>query len=154
MQKNDRTRIVLALTETAPIDALWQVLSRWASSPGTEVVAVFVADDRWHRAASLPFTEEISRVGGSSTVFTPQRAEHVHRSAIERARDLIEQLASSTDRTVEFRVLSADEDQSVYDIVNEHTEVIIAHSLIKREPVYAELTRLKCRIELVEDPED
>ncbi len=150
MTSNDRTRVILAITETAPIDVLWQVVSKWASSPATEVVAVFVAEDHWHRAASLPFTREIARVGGSTTDFSPQRAEHVHRTAIARARKLIEKLASSTNRTVDFRVLSADQDDAVYDLVDERTEVIIAPSLIKRQPVYAELTRLKCRIELVE----
>ena len=154
MTGNDRTRVILAITETAPIDVLWRVVSKWASSPGTEVVAVFVAEDHWHRAASLPFTQEIARVGGSTTDFSPQRAEHVHRSAIARARELIEQLASSTNRTVEFRVLSPDEDDAVDEFVDEQTEVIIAPSLIKRQPVYAKLTRLKCRIELVEVSSD
>ncbi len=154
MPRNERTRVVLAITESAPIDTLWQVLSKWASRPGTEVVALFIADDRWHRAASLPFTHEISRVGGSPTDFTAQRADHVHRSAIARARALIEQLASSANQSVEFKVLPADEDQAVRDIVDESTEVVIASSLITREPVYTELVRLKCRIELVEDSPD
>ncbi len=150
MTGSDRTRVILAITETAPIDTLWQVVSKWASSPTTEVVAIFVAEDHWHRAASLPFTREIARVGGSATDFSPQRAENVHRSAIARARALIEQLAASTNRNVDFRVLSADQDDGVDDFVDERTEVIIAPSLIKRQPVYAELVRLKCRIELVE----
>ncbi len=154
MTGNDRTRVIVAITESAPIDELWQVVSKWASSPGTELVAVFIAEDHWHRAASLPFTREIARVGGSTTDFSPQRAEYVHRSAIARARELIEQLAASTNRTVDFRVLSSDEDDAVDEVVDERTEVIIAPSLIKRQPVYAKLTRLKCRIELVEEGPD
>lgn len=151
MSNDDRSRVVLAITETAPIDTLWRVLSQWLSSPATEIVALFVADDRWYRAASLPFTHEIARVGGTATVFTAQRAEHVHRTAIARARALVEQLASGANRTVDFRVLAESELHSVCDIIDERTDVVIAPSLITRQPVYAQLSQLKCRIELVDD---
>lgn len=151
MTSSDESRVILAITETAPIDTLWQVVSRWLSSPATKVVALFVADDRWIRAASLPFTREIPRAGGTATVFTPQRAEHVHRAAIARAQSLVEQLASKANRRVDFRVLAEGEPQRVCEFIDEHTEVVIAPSMITRQPVYAQLSQLKCRIELIDD---
>lgn len=151
MQSNEQSRVVLAITETASIDSLWRVVSRWLSSPATEVVAVFVADDRWRRAASLPFTLEISRAGGAATVFTPQRAEDVHQAAIVRARSLVEALALKSNCTLEFRVLAENESQQLREVINERTQVVIAPSLITRQPVYAYLSQLECRIELIEE---
>ena len=122
MTSSDESRVILAITETAPIDTLWQVVSRWLSSPATKVVALFVADDRWIRAASLPFTREIPRAGGAATVFTPQRAEHVHRAAIARAQSIVEQLASKANRHVDFRVLAEGETQRVCEFIDEPTD--------------------------------
>ena len=69
------TRVLIAVTEFSPVDKLWRAaLDIIAESPG-ELLAVFVSEDHWHRAASLPFTLEISRLSGAGAKFTQQRAE-------------------------------------------------------------------------------
>jgi hypothetical protein len=63
-------RVMLAVTETSPLDKLWQSLIDNLAGSRAEVVTVFVSDDTWRRVASLPFAVEISRVSGARAAFT------------------------------------------------------------------------------------
>lgn len=59
-----RLRIVIAVTETTPVARLWEAALRLLRDTPAELTALYVQDDRWRRAASLPFTREILRSGG------------------------------------------------------------------------------------------
>ena len=76
---DDKLRVVIAVTASSPLAALWHAaMNLLDESPG-QLVALFIDDDRWQRAASLPFTREISRIGGAVADFTVQRAEQVNK---------------------------------------------------------------------------
>ena len=58
-------RILIAITEFSPVDLLWQAALKRIGDTPTELLALYFAEDHWRRAASLPFTREISsRVQG------------------------------------------------------------------------------------------
>ena len=57
-------RAVIVLTESQSLTALWRAALSSADQPAQDVVVVFLDDERWQRAACLPFTCEISRIGG------------------------------------------------------------------------------------------
>ena len=85
MEKREgQVRILIAVTETSPVADLWRAaLTRREGD--AELIALFLSDDRWHRAASLPFTREISRLGAVAD-FTRQRADQLYRESVERIR--------------------------------------------------------------------
>jgi len=67
-------RVIIAVTELAPVQQMWGEALQFLDESRAEIHAVFVEDERWYRAASLPFTREISRVSGVTADFTMQRA--------------------------------------------------------------------------------
>ena len=121
-------------------------------SPG-ELVALFVEEDRWHRAASLPFTREISRTGRVAD-FTRKRAEQIHRDAITRARTAILELAEEARLEPSFEVLPESDVARLREFFGSRGNVLIAPAFISTRPMYAVLTQLDCRILLVEAPEE
>ena len=152
MSRNEeRHRVVIAITETSPVDALWRAALRRLGQSGTEVLALFVAEDHWHRAASLPFTREISRVSGADVDFTRQRARQVHEEAITRARRLVSKLAADANLKTAFEVLSGTDVEKTRELLAVAHNVLIAPSLVSRRPFLAQFEKLGCRIELVED---
>lgn len=146
----ERQRVVIAITEASPVDVLWRAALRRLEQSGTELVAVFVAEDHWHRAASLPFTREISRVSGADVDFTRQRARQVHEEAIARARRLVGKLAADAKLKAAFEVLSGGDIEKTRELLGGERNVLIAPSLVSRRPFLAEFEKLGCRIELVE----
>ena len=118
-----------------------------------ELISVFVSDNRWRKAASLPFTQEVSRVGGSRSNFTRERAEQVDRDAVERTQGQLRQLAADSKIQLTFATIGDHEGARIREYVTSDADVLIVPSFLKRMPIYAELTRLKCRIEVV-DSED
>ena len=151
---NDKSRIVIAVTERTPVQRLWQeVLQRLRDSPA-EIHALFVADDRWHRAASLPFTREISRISGMVTDFTLRRASQVHEDAIDRTRFQIQDLALKEDLALVFEVLRETDQQRIRQLVGGPQNTLIAPSFLTRRPLFAELQKLDCRIILIEAIEE
>lgn len=151
---DDRMRVVIAVTESSPLAALWQEAMKLLDDSPAEVVALFVDDNRWHRAATLPFTREISRVSGSVADFTVQRAEQVTRELISRTQHHIEQLASEANLALAFEVLPESDQARVQELVGSGKNVLIAPSFIKTRPIYAQFTRCDCRIQLIEATED
>jgi len=148
-RSDDKTRVLIAVTEFSPVDALWRAALQFAGETQSEMTAVFVRESHWHRAASLPFTREISRLSGSLEKFTPQRAEQVHRDAIERVRALLHRLATESNRAIDFEVIAGIDQPRLVELASRSTSVLIVPSQLMRQPLFAELKKLHCRIEFV-----
>ncbi len=152
MKKSDRpTRILIAITEQSPVSELWQAALKQVDRDA-EVVALFVSDDRWHRAASLPFTREISRLGAVAD-FTRQRADQLYKDSVARIRRSISELAREAELAATFEELSERNAARLEELVSEAQSVLIASSQITGEPIYARFSSLGCHIELIESPE-
>jgi hypothetical protein len=150
----DKLRVVIAVTASSPLAALWHAaMNLLDESPG-QLVALFIDDDRWQRAASLPFTREISRIGGAVADFTVQRAEQVNKEAITRTQQRIEQLAAEADLALAFEVLPEPDQKRIQELVGNGQNVLIVPAFITTRPGYAYLTRLDCRLLLIEAEEE
>jgi hypothetical protein len=102
-------RVLLAVTDTSPIETLWQSLVEAVADGRADVVTLFVRDEHWRRAASLGFTREISRLSGSQAAFTHRRARQVSMAAAVRVQQQLQQLAAETRLKLEFEVVSEQE---------------------------------------------
>lgn len=143
-------RVMLALNEVSSLHDLWRAAMEQMTGGGFELTTVFVRDDRWRRAASLPFTEEISRASGSSINFTLQRADEVDRDAVTRTQSRLQQLAMESKIQLAFEILAEHEATRIHELVRSESDLLIAPSFFKRRPLYSELARLKCRILFVD----
>ncbi len=151
MSKNENdTRVLIAITEFSPVTMLWHAALRRLGTRRTNLVALFVTEDHWHQAASLPFTREISRVSGSNEDFTIQRAKELHEEAIARAESLVNQLATEANLTPGFEVLAESDQERIRGLLEGARNVLIAPSFISRRPIYDILKKPDCRIELIE----
>lgn len=149
----ERRRIVIALTESSPVPELWQeAMQALGGTPG-ELITLFLEDDRWYRVASLPFTREVSRLGGTPTEFTRQRAEQLRRDAAARVRRVVEQLAKESKLETLFEALAETDQLRITEVVGSGQFILIAPSFLARRPIYAHFERLGCRIRLIEVPE-
>lgn len=155
MAKNDdKARVLIALTESSPIDALWDAAIARLERSRADLMALFLAEDHWHRAASLPFTREISRLSGADADFTLLRARQVQEESIERARRMIRKLGADAKLSPAFEVLTEQDRKKISKLVSGAGDILIAPSFIIRLPLYAELEKLDCRIELIEVSRD
>jgi len=143
-------RVILAVTEASSLQVLWRTAMEHMTGEHAELITVFVSDDRWRRAASLPFTEEISRASGGSMNFTLQRAEEVDREAVTRTQGRLQQLATDSQIQLVFEILAQHEATRMHELVRSDSDLIIAPAFFKGQPIYAELAQLKCRILLVD----
>ena len=143
-------RVLIAITEFSPVDVLWRAALRRIGDTQVELLALYFSEDHWQRAASLPFTREISRVSGARMEFTRQRAEQLHSEAIDRARELTRRLAAESNRTFGFEVLSSKDIDRLKHFVAGTGSILIASSPITRLPFFPLISSLDCRIELVE----
>lgn len=150
---NSRPRALLVVTETSPVDKLWHALLEHLADAQAEVIAVFVSDDRWSRAASLPFTREISRLSGGSEVFTARRARQVVGDRVERVHQQIRQLAEDRQMQLVFEILHVQEPYWIQEFVRIEHDVLIAPSVLQRWPDFADLARPERRVVLVDDEE-
>ena len=150
---NDLRRILLAVTETTPLARLWRAVAEHLANDHVELKTIFISDDRWHRAASLPFTREISRIGRSNVKFTPKRAEQINKDAVDRIRFQLQSLADEAKVQFVFEVLREQQAAQLRDLVSVEQDVLIVPSHLRGWSVYAEFTRLNCPILLV-DTED
>ena len=133
---------------------LWREALQRLRESRAELLALFVADDRWQRAASLPFTREISRISGTDADFTLRRASQVHEEAINRTRYRMQELASEADLALMFEVLRESDQQRIRELVAGSQNILIAPSFITGRPLFAELQNLGCRIVLIEAKEE
>lgn len=151
MNKSDASRrVVIAITESSPLPELWREAMNLLSESPAELMALFMDDERWRRAASLPFTREISRVSGTAADFTAQRAEQLNREAITRMQQRIEKLAEEAELALAFEVLPESDQKRIEELVGTAQNVLIASSFIKKRPIYTHLTRCDCQILLIE----
>ena len=146
-------RVMMAVTETSSLQELWREAMEQLAGECTELITVFVHDDRWRRAASLPFTEEISRASGGSMNFTLQRAEQVDSDAVMRTQGQLQKLATNAEIHLVFEILAEHEAMRIHELVRSESDLLIAPSFFKGQPIYSELARLKCRILLVDTGE-
>lgn len=152
--RTDVRRVMLALWETSSLQDLWRAALQHISDTPVELVTVFVTDDRWRRAASLPFTREVSRFGGGTRDFTLVRAEQVDKEAATQAEDQLRELATAARIQFSFTVLGEHEAPKIGEFVTRESDVLIASAVLKRRPIYAEIARLKCQILLVDTEDD
>ncbi len=143
-------RVMLAVTETSPLEKLWQSLVEQLAGARAEVVTVFVSDDTWHRVASLPFTVEISRISGTRVAFTRRRADQLGEDAAGRVRQRLEQLAAGTDLHLVFEMLLSTESAQVRRLADVERDLLIAPSILEGLPLLAELAHGHRRVLLVE----
>lgn len=148
-----KPRILLLLTEQSPMQRLWEVVEQQLSDTQGEIVALFVNDERWHRAASLPFTREISRFGGAYRDFTIQRAEELDRDVIDRVRSRLRKLATDVDLQPVFEVVAEREVWQIEKYVKVERDLLVVSAEVRNRPVYRELAQLRCRTLFVETDE-
>ena len=148
-----KRRALLVVTETSPLERLWHALVEQLADTQAEVVAVFVSDDRWTRAASLPFTREISRLSGSSEVFTTRRAEQITGDSVSRVQQRIRQLAADRQMQLVFEILHTQEPYRIRDFVHIEHDVLIAPSALRNWPDFDDLAYPERRVVLVDDEE-
>jgi len=122
-------RVIIAVTELAPVQQMWGEALQFLDESRAEIHAVFVEDERWYRAASLPFTREISRVSGVTADFTMQRAIEVHEEAIDRTQQQLQQLATEAEHELAFEVLPESDQERIRDLVAGTQCVVIAPAL-------------------------
>jgi hypothetical protein len=149
-----KLRVVIAVTDTTPVARLWEAALRLLRESPADLVTLYVEDDRWHRIASLPFTREISRSGGVPVEFTRQRAEQVSRAQAARVQEMIQQLAAKSNLKTAFEVLSESDAERLREFISSHENILVAPSFISTRPIFAMLSELNCRIELVEAAEE
>jgi len=149
-QKTRIERVVIAVTELAPVQQMWGEALQLLEESRAELHALFVEDERWHRAASLPFTREISRVSGMDVDFTIQRAIELHKEAIDRAQEQLQQLAAESEHELAFEVLPESDQERIKDLVAGVRCVVIAPALAD-QPVFEELKKLSCRVLLIRE---
>lgn len=151
---SDKRRILLAITEASPLQDLWRAVVDYLEGAHGELTTVFVSDDRWHRAASLPFTREVSKVSGDSENFTRERAQQIDEDTVGRTHRELEKLASEAELPFAFEVLPEHDASKLREIVSVQHDVLILPSFLKSRPIYAELMRVKCRVYYVDAEEE
>jgi hypothetical protein len=152
-RKSEVRRIMLAITESSSLNELWSAVEENLAIGPAELITLFLSDDRWHRAASLPFTREFARLGGSSSDFTPQRADQVGKDAAQKAHARLQQLADDAKVRLAFERLEEHELTRLTELLTSESDVLIAPAFFKGQPLYAELLRLNCRILLIDSAE-
>ena len=152
-EQGSKRRALLVVTETSPLEKLWRALLDDLADAQADVVAVFVSDDRWTRAASLPFTKEISRLSGGSEIFTARRAEQVVGDMVERVQQRIRQLAADRQVRLVFEILHEQEPSRIREFVRIEHDVLIVPSVLRHWPDFADLARLERRVVFVDDEE-
>ncbi|MDH3533953.1 MAG: hypothetical protein OEO82_13550 [Gammaproteobacteria bacterium] len=151
-KSEDRLRVVIAVTETSSVAELWRSVQQTVTGSRAEVLALFLHDERWHRAASLPFTREISRVGGATADFTAQRAEQILADTVSRLQQQMQRLAAEADIKVAFEVLPESDPARARALIDsdECKSVLIVPASLTAHPLLAELTTSDLRVLIVE----
>ncbi len=108
-------------------------------------------DTQWLRAASLPFTREISRVSGIDADFTIQRARDVHDAAVRRVQRELKQLAGEQRRELAFEVLAEADLERIRDLAAGTGCIIIAPEALAHQAGFRDLQQLGCRVILIRE---
>jgi hypothetical protein len=145
---DESLRVVIALMESSPVARLWHAAMQAVSGSPAKLIALYLHDERWQRAASLPFTREISTVGGSSSDFTSRRAEQLLATTVSHLQTRIEQLATEAGLSIAFEILP--ESGQAQALVGRGKNIVIGLSDLVEHPIYAELIQLDLQILLIE----
>jgi len=149
--RDSKSRVLIALTETGSVRRLWQAMQRLEKNLAeAEIVALFIADERWHRAACLPVSREVLLISGTSREFTPQRARQIVDEAADRTRSELESLASEAGSPLSFEILSVADRARIASLIKGTTNLVIAPAELAGSEIHAEWQRLACEIVLVE----
>lgn len=143
-------RVLVAVTEANSVSDLLHEVTEHLADEAAELVLVFLSDDRWRRAASLPFTREVRRISGVSTNFTSTRAEQVDREAMDEIVSRLRQFATDARTRFAFETIPEQEIVRIHELLISEADVLVAPSSLRDRPMYKEITRLKCRIRFVE----
>ena len=152
-RQEDKRRILLLLTEQSPLQRLWQVVEEHLAGAHNEVVALFISDERWHRAASLPFTREFSRLSGTHRNFTAQRATELDQDIIGQIQASLRELTTKAELEPTFELLAEREIGRIGNYVIVKRDLLVAPAALKNREVFGELTRLSCQTLFVESEE-
>ncbi len=152
-RRDELRRIVIAMTESSPVADLWAAAMEQVRDSHAELVAVYLHDERWEHAASLPFTREISLVGGSVSDFTLYRAEQLLTETVALLRNQIEQLASKAGLNVAFEVLPESDKALVQALFASGEILVVATPVLRQHRIFEDLPGLAQKILLIE-PED
>ena len=150
----DSYRVFLAVTERSPLADLWKVAEEQMKGTGAQLVTLFVDDARWRRAASLPFTQEVSRVSGARREFTTQRAAQIGEHVANRLRRQMRELAAGAELQIKFEVVTEHEATWLSNIGGGEQDVVIVPLHLKQGPMSTELSRLRCRVLFVDTGEE
>lgn len=154
MKKNERRRIVIAVTESCPVRKLWETATRTVDAQNATLVALFFPNRRWQRAASLPFTREFSSVGGGAVNFSPERAHEIDRETQEKVQRRVEELATATHSMLEFKVLHEEEVNGVEELSSDGGEIVVASSNLAKRGILSRFEKLRWQIVIVDAPEN
>ena len=132
-------RVVIALTDTTSITEMWERAMQVIRGKHAELTVVFLHDESWQRAASLPFTREVSKVGGQSSDFTLRRAEQLLSVQASGLQENIETLARSAGLPVAFQVLPEADQAGVRTLISSEINIVIGPTVLARHPVFLEL---------------
>lgn len=143
-------RVVIALTEACPVADLWSAALNALQGSTAELYAIFLHDERWQRAASLPFTREVPASGGAATDFTATRAAEVLQSTATSLRKSIEDLATEAGLAVAFEVLPETDQTSVMTLVTSKSSIVVGPSVLASHPIFVELQRANLQVVLIE----
>ncbi len=149
-----RPRIVIAVTDSCPVSALWKAATQSITDAEAEVLVLLIADERWHRAASLPFTCEVSRLGGGAVNFSRRRAAQVASEAVGQARRRVERLAAESNLALTFEVWPEAESPNLQSLTGGDASVLFASAFLTQQTVYASLEALNWPIELIDAQEN
>ena len=152
-RQEDKRRILLLLTEQSPLQRLWQVVEEHLAGANNEVVALFISDERWHRAASLPFTREFSRLSGTHRNFTAQRATELDQDIFGQIQARLRELTTRAEPQPTFEVLAEREISRIGNYVRVKMDLLVAPADLKNREVFGELTLLSCQMLFVESEE-
>jgi len=142
------------VTETTPVARLWETALRLLRETPADLATLYVQDDRWYRVASLPFTREILRSGGVAVEFTQKRAKQVSRERAARVQELVRKLAAASNLKPSFEILSEADAERLREFIGSYENILVAPSFISTRPIFAMLSEMNCRIELVEAEEE
>jgi hypothetical protein len=147
--KESSRRIVIALTETSPVTDLWEAALQATRDTDAEFTVVFLHDERWQRAASLPFTREVSLAGGASSDFTAKRAEQLLAATTAQLRERVEELARVAGLSVGFRVLPETDLLQSRTLLSLDASIVVGPSALAEHPLFVELRSSDLRVVLI-----
>ncbi len=152
-KSSDTLRVIIAVTEPASLPRLWHEAVEAAGEKAADMLALIIDDERWDRAASLPFTREIPKFGGAAADFTLQRAKQVSAETAEALRTEISRLAAEAGRAVGFEMLPVSDEEVVKRLLDRQKQLLIGSASLRQFPIFSRLTEFKVEIRLI-DPED